>query len=603
MDQLREFLDTILYGKPDDTWVLVWVVTANSKISHWAQSNSEIAKLIEDNNVPGRHVYIGCGWSEKTYGKNLRVKSNEVSGIPGLWCDLDVGDVGHNKSNLPPTIEDVLDAIHPYVPAPTLIINSGHGVHIWWLFNQPWIFEDDQDRKNAASLSKAWQSYIQSLIKAHGWTADTTSDLARVLRPAGTVNYKDKENPVPVEVIEDEGERFDPEQFRQWIATHSTDDVQVLAPTERLEGQFNFSLDASASPPVDKWMILQEVDYRVKQSWDHKRRDIQDQSQSGYDQSLATFAANAHWSDQEIIDLLVANRRFHGVDLLLENRNYYERTLKTARKGDTFVFTKEEQKIMEKVTAPDSEVAKEPLTDDEKSGLIALISRKLDIGDVPITEISRNGTDKEHIQMVPALTGILCYTKDPPVYYVELYNAEGDKKRVRIGDGNDVRDQKKWSRLIYDERQRDIVEYKKAEWMVVRGMITRAIERVSPGIEGSEAGTVQMWIQEFAGSDVKVIDWNDKDRWIRDGKAFICRGLMYFMVSPLLTWLRTNRGKNVDHMEMVVYLKIVGARSKTVHFKPRHDRNDRTTTTLWYIKYGDDAEIEDTDEVQSMEEF
>ena len=66
-------------------------------------------------------------------------------------------------------------------------------------------------------------------------------------------------------------------------------------------------------------------------SCERQRTDLPDSSASGYDQSLANFAANAGWSDQEIVNLLIAHRRTFGDDLNLNNPQKYQRTIATAR--------------------------------------------------------------------------------------------------------------------------------------------------------------------------------------------------------------------------------------------------------------------------------
>ena len=72
---------------------------------------------------------------------------------------------------------------------------------------------------------------------------------------------------------------------------------------------------------------------KAKASWDRKRSDLQDQSASAYDMSLAMYAAQANWTDQEIVDLLIASRRKHGDDLKLR-LDYFERTLAKVRESN-----------------------------------------------------------------------------------------------------------------------------------------------------------------------------------------------------------------------------------------------------------------------------
>ena len=64
-------------------------------------------------------------------------------------------------------------------------------------------------------------------------------------------------------------------------------------------------------------------------TWNRRRADFEEPDQSAYDASLAAHAIRAGWSDQEIMDLLVAHRRRHGQDL--ERLDYFQRTIGNVR--------------------------------------------------------------------------------------------------------------------------------------------------------------------------------------------------------------------------------------------------------------------------------
>ena len=93
-------------------------------------------------------------------------------------------------------------------------------------------------------------------------------------------------------------------------------------------------LNPEANPPFDKFEALRVNDkyQHFTLSWEHRRADFKGQSQSAYDQSLANIAAMAEWTDQQITDLVVANRRKHGADLKLR-QDYYRNTIAKAREA------------------------------------------------------------------------------------------------------------------------------------------------------------------------------------------------------------------------------------------------------------------------------
>jgi hypothetical protein len=70
------------------------------------------------------------------------------------------------------------------------------------------------------------------------------------------------------------------------------------------------------------------------QTWNRQRADLPDQSQSGYDLSLATLAALHGWSDQEAANLIIAARRLHNEKPQKALRDdYIRRTLARARQA------------------------------------------------------------------------------------------------------------------------------------------------------------------------------------------------------------------------------------------------------------------------------
>jgi putative DNA primase/helicase len=90
------------------------------------------------------------------------------------------------------------------------------------------------------------------------------------------------------------------------------------------------TLSNDAEPPAMKFAALLENEPKVKRSFEHKRKDLTDQSASSYDLSLATFAAYAGWTDQEIANLIIAHRRERGEDLKTR-QDYFARTIAKAR--------------------------------------------------------------------------------------------------------------------------------------------------------------------------------------------------------------------------------------------------------------------------------
>ena len=127
------------------------------------------------------------------------------------WTDIDVGKPGAYTSQKE-AITTLLDLCHRVmgIVGPTILVNSGYGVHAYWSFTRDIAPEE-------------WQRIAQRLraLEEHaGLKADhnITVDAARVLRPVGTYNFKRPEEPRPVK-----GSRrspdLDPDDFLATLTT------------------------------------------------------------------------------------------------------------------------------------------------------------------------------------------------------------------------------------------------------------------------------------------------------------------------------------------------------------------------------------------------
>jgi hypothetical protein len=133
--------------------------------------------------------------------------------VPGLWFDLDLAYGQHAASALPATDDEALDFLRTLPAPPSLIIHSGGGLYGWWLFREPFLIATEQDREAIATLSKRFTATLVQAGNLRGWTLDAVHDLARVLRPPGTINWK---YGTPVELLHEGAERYNPSDF-DWL--------------------------------------------------------------------------------------------------------------------------------------------------------------------------------------------------------------------------------------------------------------------------------------------------------------------------------------------------------------------------------------------------
>ena len=240
-------------------------------------------------------------------------------------------------------------------------------------------------------------------------------------------------------------------------------------------------LDGSASPPLALWEALCENDAKFRRAWLRKRPDLADQSASTYDLSLATRAAQANWTDQQIADLVIASRRKHGDDLKLR-LDYYQRTIRTARAsavGDHAELLRMDMGV------ESSQAAEEMPADDKRKA----ISSRLGLsGGLEIARWVRVKTE-------------------PGIYRIFL----GDGSTIDLGGIEGLRDQNKFASRVADCAKREIKPLNKGQWVALRDMIYTVLEDLDPGEEGSPLHDLSHMVSNYLEKTRPVggDDWKD----------------------------------------------------------------------------------------------
>ncbi|MHC1694079.1 MAG: hypothetical protein AB9835_02130 [Eubacteriales bacterium] len=199
-------------------FITIW--TKRNKKTHFI-SQDDVTILAKYASVESESddVYFGLGIVRDNTIKG-RGKYNDVVGIPGLWLDIDIASPQHSSESYPPDYETVMEIVGTFILKPTMIINSGYGIHLYYLFSEPLIFKTNAERDKVSQLSKRFQNYFITHAQIMGYKVDNTSDLTRVLRIPSTYNYKGEEA-VEVTIVEDNSEdadyRYSIEQFYEGL--------------------------------------------------------------------------------------------------------------------------------------------------------------------------------------------------------------------------------------------------------------------------------------------------------------------------------------------------------------------------------------------------
>jgi len=188
-----------LYRDCKEGYLTIW--TLQDKKTYWFKVSkyeeaAEAALLLAQKEYD---VYFGVGLRREKLGPMQRGSAKDVAIIPGIWMDIDIKSDVHKEKQLPPDIDAALQIIDEFPMEPSILINSGHGLHSYWLFKEPWIIRTEEEQKKASQYLQEFQGTFLQYALDFGWKLDNTSDLARVLRVPGTINYKGE--PKDVQII------------------------------------------------------------------------------------------------------------------------------------------------------------------------------------------------------------------------------------------------------------------------------------------------------------------------------------------------------------------------------------------------------------------
>lgn len=192
------FLDNIYSGTTG--YVYLW--TPQKKLSYPFAVSQSADMLDKAAALTAQHldVFYSLGVMRSPLKSiRCRAKQEEICQLGTFWADIDIADAAsHAKDNLPPDIPSALSLIPDNLP-PSVVVSSGHGLHVYWLLDRPVTITDD-NRQEVMDTARKVQQLIRNAASRRGWHIDPVADLSRILRVPGTYNYKG--DPVLCEVID-----------------------------------------------------------------------------------------------------------------------------------------------------------------------------------------------------------------------------------------------------------------------------------------------------------------------------------------------------------------------------------------------------------------
>lgn len=172
------------------------------------------------------NVYFGVCLRKRILPNNLRGKDNDISTVTTLYADIDIKSKAHAQTALPSSVKEAADFLNSLPLKATIIVNSGNGLHAYWLLDTPVKIQSAKDQEYISSVFKGWSRLLSLKANELGWKLDNVSDLARVLRVPGSINHKLK-NMAICKVLGNNGTRYQLAEFEPYVGGSEINNERV----------------------------------------------------------------------------------------------------------------------------------------------------------------------------------------------------------------------------------------------------------------------------------------------------------------------------------------------------------------------------------------
>ena len=522
--------------------LLIW--TNPGKRSMWFDSIKPVNDAVQS--LSNVNVYLGCGLSPEDYGERRRCPKNKIIAIPGFWADIDAAGEGHAANKTYPESKDQgLNLLSEFEDPPTLVVDSGNGLQAWWLFEDPWIFDNPEQLAHAEKLSNSFGSRLSGHFKKRGFDIDSVFDLSRVLRLPGTKNVKG--SPKPVSIVTLDGPRYHDAELLAAYDDGLEAPLDVVAPKLIKES----SKDRSSELPRERMNLLFEVDPTVREAWSGGSVSLRDKSVSGRDLSIAVKAVLAGWSHSELEQFLRTGRTVRGAKE--KPQQYFDRTIEKA-----------------------IGYADKPI--------LASIDATVGISDPDATSTERLAAISSSFGLASPIEKLTKTVGDPATYRLHM-----NGQNILLGDGSGILGQQKFRQKLFDLAGVAIPLFNREEWMKIATLLRQSAAEVELGEASTDLTQMQEWVDEFI-SNSGIADVESHNMWSSDANVYRVDGQLFFSLSNsggFLTWLWVMYGVRFDVRKTARLLTELGFSSKRIRIEDLGQRR------VWtgHVTYTDDEAL------------
>ena len=572
MKNIQDFLSTILPGDLEDGRISIFKLpeAQGSFFTNAEDAAAYAAKYSGKSNI----YFSLSAFSEDALKRGTE---KDTTALIAVGIDIDLKSPFHQADNLPETEAEALEFVELALPGmrPTIITNSGNGIQCFYIFKEPWCFEEDSDRVEAKQLCADIRHNYQYHMAKKGYKIDATFDLARIMRVGGTMNIKDPDNHKEVKIIEKSGRYYNPKSFEDMIIKENRKTIHSIVQAMNGE-EYNLTLDPNAVPPKAKMVGFLEdsdardlwekaIDKRLK-ARTKENGDEGDSSLSLYDYRLCCKAVRDDWTPQEISNLIIAFRRKHAqkpADIHKSLRmSYHIRTIKNA-------FASYE-KILD-----DSEMK-------QLSMEVQVLERKKKAGEYvdPKEEkkVNKKVEDKASAFFGLKFKKLRKYLSDPPEY--ELVFSEGTT--IKIGEAKYLLNQANLRSKAFDITGIWPQTMKKGGFEILINFLGKEenMEKVETSSDTRERDRMIEWIRDYVQSYTIDPDLNSS---FEGGQTpFSDKGRIYIFGSRFRNYIATEKQEKIGPKQFGLLMRRCGCDNIAKHFVRSKD-GSRTTATVYDV--------------------
>ncbi len=206
--EIEKFM-TLLWGTTQSGFVTLW--RASDKVSNHIElkDRKTIVSAAHAWDTLQINTYYGFGLRRQDFGSFRQGHTSGVCGASGVYIDIDFEEPRAHRAtgNLPKNDTEAVKLLEYYPYEPTAIVHTGYGIHAYYLFDQPFLW-DEGGHERYGKLIKDFQKFFITKAKNQKLQVDDTATVPRLLRLPGLRNWKIPEEPKPVVLMYDQGPRY-----------------------------------------------------------------------------------------------------------------------------------------------------------------------------------------------------------------------------------------------------------------------------------------------------------------------------------------------------------------------------------------------------------